>query len=421
MAARKQQEQLAAAIDHTWKNRQKPDAMEIEEKTEAEADNESSPPSASSKKRAIESALSESEKEETVPPAKRTKVKETTTATETESSSKVTPLPNVMIIDEDGEIELVCVDPEKPEVTLPGYPKLIDLRKDTDELADEDIIVDLDLYCSKYSQRPKGKHFYTSILKEPRDLPENVLSDRSIIHAEDDGDELMENRFKGPIFVTLGEDEMSPELPIPEPVVRNVREIVAGIRFIQDHSELDVFEYTTGQDEALGKPEMFGLSITTLFSTDIHPDEDGEIRMSTCVLEFEPEDGCDKMTISTDFRKNLIYVSENSTLGAFKPSQLYGDFFTFLATRRVGFSREAVKAYSLLKKHDEKVEIGDFEKIFEGFMHTTKSHRFLLTQLSMEEDKETQTGIGLLTKKKYPSYSNVHRVLSNPELAMILY
>ncbi len=151
------------------------------------------------------------------------------------------------------------------------------------------------------------------------------------------------------IFITYGVTE-APALPIPETVIQRVKEIVSGVMFLTNNPTKGVLTLDEENDSTgLGIP---AISITTVFGEDLRVDRDDTPRISTCLLAFEVSDPHYAPTgVAVAFQKNLFGTVFTSKFDDFPASQIYGDFFTFLADRRVGFSQEAVRAYSLVKDY----------------------------------------------------------------------
>lgn len=337
-------------------------------------------PSADTKKRSIENALTPSDITTPQTPSKKAK--------KTEEKVTVTrvDLPNMIVVHEDGELELLTVDPKNPVFKIKGREEPVDFTKDVEETDWDDVICDIRI------QWPKRTHLYFHHLDQEAYDDDagfthlNIITHHSLIKDDlDEEDDAGVPRCKlGPIFISIGPSEERLGIPIPESFIQDIRITISGLRFLKKHRT----PHGAVKDD--NRDIVASISITTIFSEAFHERDSESIRLSSCLLTFEPVDGITASDVATGFEKRLNAVLVTHTTDTVEAAQIFGGLFDFLANHRVPFSMDALYAYkTCFSTNDIPSEV--FESFFQDFMKEVKTHRFLLVHRAYDEYSRPRT------------------------------
>lgn len=357
-----------------------------------------------SKKRTIESALTSEEVKATQSPSKRVKKSESSEQDDKKEHEVKSPeqSPNIIVVHEDGEIELISVDPKKPVFSIKGKDEPIDIKDDSlEDISNRQLAARLDpnflgggyleLLCLDQNNYVGTDPEKTANILTKRKLVKNFENDEDgedeksdkeedDSDDDDDSDEETEMRIFGPIFMFIGPSYKPLEIRFPDIVIERLREIISGLRFLEKN---ECKGNLSDDDDNYGANVI---SINTAFRETFH-DESDSIRFASCLLVYEAKDDSAKdnsLEIALSFKQVLTDTLYDCAFHhkINQPAQVFGDFFYFLAQRRVSFSIEALRAYSIIAANEGNIlKIPDlvFETLFHNLMTKAKSHSFSLT------------------------------------------
>ncbi len=393
-----------------------------------------------SKKRTIDRALTETEKTSVEPVAKRLKTKEAPetplAATQeiilSQDDDKPEPLPNLLVVHPDGDIELLFVDPKAPIGNIRGraLDEPVDFKKDVELVKSSSFGIHLDIFHPERSwQLPKKTTIQYSCLKQEdfegtEEEKPHIFTDRRVLVEDKDGDmgedqEPSTYYIFGPIFFFIGINHVvHPRDSIPLAFIDRIRDTANGVKWLRDnrpdkgilaHRACDNYKFVVS-------------FVTVLSSTFGSGDEalHGPTRLLHCLLPFLPlkygEDLSQNQAaseVSGRFQCKLFDALSDRSKDI--DPQSLGYFFAFLGERRVPFSRDAVCAYNVTPDNSgiSSLPVQAMVDLFHDFQSETYDNKFVLAHRQTDDDEHPDYGIRGFSLRQLPNlaYKNTVSIL----------